>query len=156
MSMHDGQDMPDQQKELPVHPPPPQQRQEDFFSNHVVASFFTDVFTDKTTDVKKKQNILDCLLKAGFDTDIVLEYNERFSYTPLMMAVRKNNLPMVDYLIQKGAMVDKIVDIFSALHVACHHGYIDIAETLLKRGADPNGLYMMHLIHNNQITDRLN
>ena len=55
------------------------------------------------------------------------------------MACEKGNLPLVQYLIEKGADIE-VKDYFenTPLHCASSHGYTDIVKYLLSKGANKN------------------
>lgn len=51
-------------------------------------------------------------------------------------AVWQRNVPAINLLIIRGADINAVDDCgYSALHLACEHGYIEIVKLLLKSGA---------------------
>ncbi|MBS4220074.1 ankyrin repeat domain-containing protein [Bacillus sp. FJAT-49711] len=56
--------------------------------------------------------------------------------TPLMWAVRQNNIEFVKRLIELGADPNKVDDVGrSPLEIACYYGFLEVAEVLLQKGA---------------------
>ena len=90
------------------------------------------------------------LVEAGADVDIssgeiqVSEVGDnevaiRSSVTPLAMAVKRGHIKIVQYLLDKGAAVNKLDEIgASVLEYASYYGHIEIVRLLLKYGADVN------------------
>ncbi|KAF3939563.1 Ankyrin-1 [Dactylella cylindrospora] len=68
------------------------------------------------------------------------------SAVPLALAVRRGSYHIVNLLLENGADPNNpsyqdtspITYTYSALHVASHYGYVDIARALIERGADVN------------------
>lgn len=64
-------------------------------------------------------------------------------FTPLMLAVSLNLLPVVKFLLDKGADINQTNILgHSALTLACSSGYDDIANLLLDRGAMGNEVFL--------------
>eukprot|EP01097_Dermamoeba_algensis_P006846 TRINITY_DN426_c0_g1_i1.p1 TRINITY_DN426_c0_g1~~TRINITY_DN426_c0_g1_i1.p1 ORF type:complete len:127 (-),score=45.42 TRINITY_DN426_c0_g1_i1:252-632(-) len=63
-------------------------------------------------------------------------FKELEPMTPLQCAAENGHLDIVDFLLQKGADVNKQVQgMPSALHYAAGHGHIEVVKSLLKAGA---------------------
>jgi ankyrin repeat protein len=59
--------------------------------------------------------------------------------TPLLLAVQSGNRPIVELLLDAGALIEEDTRSWnSPLAVACHSGDIEMVELLLSRGADIN------------------
>lgn len=76
------------------------------------------------------------------DDPVLVNICDDLGRTPLHLASAEGRLPLVDFLIKKGAKVN-IIDAlngYTPIHYACLHGYIHIARFLLARGALVNPL----------------
>ncbi|KAK8103120.1 hypothetical protein PG984_016266 [Apiospora sp. TS-2023a] len=89
------------------------------------------------------------LLEAGGNPDGCAaeprRNNRRYSFrdyeTPLLMAINKGNLPIVDLLLKAGATVNYPARRgfrSTPLQKACENGHLEIVELLLQQGADIN------------------
>lgn len=80
-------------------------------------------------------------LEEDFSCPIAKQDPEDATYiTPLFIAAYSGNVPMIDFLISKGAHVNKqnTDQLFTALHGAAGLGQFKAAECLIKHGADIN------------------
>lgn len=104
-------------------------------------------YTNLTDDID--QNVLHKACKSDFgnleavkylieEHNLYLETKDYFGNTPLMLAIKANNLEIVNYLISKGADVNTGDKRYSALQQACYMNKLGMAESLLKAGANPN------------------
>lgn len=82
---------------------------------------------------KPSRNILKTVRTIKLDVNI----QGRGGLTPLHFAVRSNNVPMAEALIDNGANIQTI-DNFrrTLLHWAAHRGSIDVAHVLLQKGTN--------------------
>lgn len=77
------------------------------------------------------------LQEKELDIDFITPY----SRTALMYASEKGCTDIVDLLIERGASVNlNGAGGLGPLHRACRYGKLDVADRLLKKGADPNAL----------------
>jgi ankyrin repeat protein len=61
------------------------------------------------------------------------------NHSPLMLAAKNGNLPMVKLLVKYGAPLNETgKEGFTSLQYCSHYGELEIAEFLLKKGANPN------------------
>lgn len=85
--------------------------------------------------------IITVLWVVGFIVFIVtVKLLQDASFGPLQKAAWKGDLSLVKLLIEQGTPVNKSCDFnrWTALHAATHKGYVEIAEFLIKHGADVN------------------
>jgi ankyrin repeat protein len=70
-------------------------------------------------------------------TDVKLE-DSYFAWTPFLMAAAKNQLKVMEYLVEKGAKITYIHPItrFNALHHAAFNGSKPMVDYLVKMGID--------------------
>ncbi|MBP7710499.1 MAG: ankyrin repeat domain-containing protein [Rickettsiales bacterium] len=101
---------------------------------------------DIADDTKMVQKIVE---SGGVDLnqEVVLPQQEGSSTTPLVRAIRKDNLPMVRFLLGSGAnpnatsvVVERRMKSlrFYPLHSAATFGNAEIVQCLIERGANPN------------------
>ncbi len=70
---------------------------------------------------------------------LLLEGKDQYGFTPLMMAVKLNQIAMVEWLFQKGADFNVLSNEgYTLLMIASFYGCIDVAKFLIKNGADLN------------------
>ncbi|VDD80016.1 unnamed protein product [Mesocestoides corti] len=68
-----------------------------------------------------------------------IELTDQMDYTPLMVAVSRNNKAIIRLLLSYGANVNTANKLGkTALMLASNKGYIDIVEILIKKGVDVN------------------
>lgn len=89
----------------------------------------------------KNQEALEIVLRMGAD----VESRSSYDFTPLFSAVELNNVSAVRSLIAHGAKLDTVVvhtkytmrymNNITALSLAVHRGYVEIAELLLEAGS---------------------
>ena len=89
-----------------------------------------------TAAIERGKTIIQLLLNAGAD----LNAEGKGGQTALMKAVRYNLPSMIEFLIARGAKVDRPVrnDQSTALHCAAELGHVEATETLIKLGAPFN------------------
>lgn len=88
------------------------------------------------SDNEIERRIINCLTML-IDAGAQVNAGDSFGTTPLMFAVRNNQMGVLQYLLSSGARVhsqDSHGD--TALHVACRKGYVSAALLLLQHGAD--------------------
>lgn len=74
------------------------------------------------------------LLDEGADPN-----HPNFDLTPLLEAVRRGDIDIVDLLLERGAIIDTMCgDSGTALHAASNQGHLDIVSRLLEAGANVN------------------
>ncbi len=88
--------------------------------------------------------VAEILLNSGAHID----QTDNEGRTSLMKAVRAGHICTVQYLISKGADVNRSTNSndSTVLSLACAGGHLEIASLLLKHGSDPN-----HFLKVNQI-----
>ena len=59
-------------------------------------------------------------------------------HTPLLFAIKEGNLKIVEFLLQNGAEVDRIVERDNPLHYATKKGNLELIKLLFSHGADVN------------------
>jgi len=71
---------------------------------------------------------------------VIVKFLQESSFGPLQKAARNGDLSLVKWSIEQGTSVDQPCDFnrWAALHVAAHKGHVEIAEFLLKQGANVN------------------
>ena len=84
----------------------------------------------------------------GFDANYVFSEKDVSSISPLHIAAEYNQINTVKLLLERGAAVDSVVVIKTALphepngvtslHIAAITGFVHVAEVLLKNGANVN------------------
>ena len=74
------------------------------------------------------------LIESGVD----VECRDEYEWTPLMMAASKDDIEMIELLLDKGANIDHKanVDGWTALHQAANYLKNRAVKLLIKRGAD--------------------
>lgn len=91
----------------------------------------------------QKPDAIDALVDWGIDVNRSLpqmEGNESFAITPLVYAISgKAGLPMVEWLVKRGADVNKASESLLPLNFALSLRQYDVANFLLDKGANPNG-----------------
>ncbi|KAL2174275.1 uncharacterized protein P884DRAFT_332142 [Thermothelomyces heterothallicus CBS 202.75] len=93
-------------------------------------------------------DMIDTLLTAAPQTIDLIDHD---NYTPLIHCIVHKHLECVSRLLERSARLDPVADTDHVpLNLACEHGSLAIAETLLKHGAkllpDAEGLYPQHLV----------
>lgn len=84
--------------------------------------------------LEKSTRIAQRLVESGVDVDTVDDSGR----TPLMMAVNRNNLPLVRYLLSQGANINaRVADEHNRHTVLMHAQESVMAQFLLEHGADP-------------------
>ena len=79
------------------------------------------------------------IAKILLDNNADINKKGRDGYTPLMMAVRRDNINLVEFFIENNADLDMYdPEGNTALIVAAQNHKYDIFELLLKNGADPS------------------
>jgi ankyrin repeat protein len=121
-------------------------------------------------DVSARSSVRPMLVNAGEDgltrrfddfTDLIREAQGGF--TPLLFAVRRDDVTSAEMLLEAGAHVDEVTPMgATALVLATHSGHWETASFLLDHGADPNadggGYTALHtaiLRNNPDFVDRL-
>ncbi|KAL2753732.1 hypothetical protein ACRALDRAFT_2110268 [Sodiomyces alcalophilus JCM 7366] len=102
-------------------------------------------------------DMLDALLNADSKT---LDLTDHDNFTPLIHAIIQGHLACVERFLAKSARIDPALEADHVpLNIACEHGFLEIAELLLKHGArivpDAEGLYPQHLVARSGQTPRL-
>ena len=69
--------------------------------------------------------------------EIINTTNEN-GYSPLILACYRSNIPVVKFLIEKGADINKVSDMGTALMAATVKKNLEIVQLLLDKKADPN------------------
>ena len=71
---------------------------------------------------------------------VIVKLLQESSFGPLQKASRNGDLSLVKSLIEQGTPVDQPCDFnrWTALHAAAHKGHVEIAEFLIKHGANVN------------------
>jgi ankyrin repeat protein len=71
---------------------------------------------------------------------VIVKLLQESSFGLLQKAAWNGDLSMVKWSIEQGTSVDQLSDFnrWTALHVAAHKGHVEIAEFLIKRGANVN------------------
>lgn len=82
---------------------------------------------------------LQLALERGFDVSGKNQAGQEQSLTPLDFAAIAGIAENIEFLIAKGAAINKSKSAFSALHWAAARNRPDAVAVLLKHGADPNG-----------------
>lgn len=72
------------------------------------------------------------MAKRGMPLDSQENENE---FTPLFYAIHANQVEVVEYLIKKGADINRFVDGQCPVLLACREGHLDIFKILMKHGA---------------------
>lgn len=79
------------------------------------------------------------IAKILLDNNADINKKGRDGYTPLMMAVRRDNINLIDFFIENNADLDMYdPEGNTALIIAAKNHKNDIFELLLKNGADPS------------------
>lgn len=76
------------------------------------------------------------IARALVDAGAQVDARNRYGDTPLMLAALKGNKDLTLYLLDKGAALKQTG--WAPLLYASYNGHAEIAEILLRRGADPN------------------
>lgn len=76
-------------------------------------------------------------LEAGADPSL---YDESTNNSPMSLAITRDDLDMVQLLIDNGAVVEYPEFGYSELFTAASFAGADVAQALLNAGADPNGV----------------
>lgn len=117
-------------------PPTPEQRAYEMFTA-----------MDQAVTRQDDTSLMEKILSQGVDINHLYNFeiveNQRLvdrQTTALMLAARKNNEKMVDFLLKKGANPDLASNSpgQTPLHIAASQGYIEIVRLLLKKGASIN------------------
>uniref|UniRef100_A0A8C3CW29 Ankyrin repeat domain-containing protein 17 n=1 Tax=Cairina moschata TaxID=8855 RepID=A0A8C3CW29_CAIMO len=85
-------------------------------------------------------DVADVLLQAGADLqELMMEHESEGGRTPLMKAARAGHVCTVQFLISKGANVNRTTanNDHTVLSLACAGGHLAVVELLLAHGADP-------------------
>jgi len=69
--------------------------------------------------------------------EIINSSNEN-GYSPLILACYRSNIPVVKFLIEKGAEINKVSDMGTALMAATVKKNTEMVQLLLDKKADPN------------------
>ncbi len=75
----------------------------------------------------------------NLESDIInnKNYKDFYNNSSLHIAVKKNSIEMVKYLLDKNCDINDInKNGETVLHIACRSGYDDIIKLLLEKGAD--------------------
>jgi len=78
--------------------------------------------------------VVPCLLSHGADVNAA----DNRQWTPFLVAVAGGHKQMALFLLGKGARSDSLHYDWTALHLASHHGHLDLVKVLIDRGADVN------------------
>jgi ankyrin repeat protein len=115
----------------------------------------TKISKDKKTDLfllalKEGQlSIVEYFVEGGQDPE--QRFTEYFLQTPLTVAAQHGHHDVVRYLIEQKVDINRPDDYAPALLYAVGNDHLDVAETLMKGGANPNiktkaGDYFLHVI----------
>ena len=96
---------------------------------------------NKINGEKKDISLFNTMIKddPNLESDIInnKNYKDFYNNSSLHIAVKKNSIEMVKYLLDKNCDVNDInKNGETALHIACRSGYDDIIKLLLEKGAD--------------------
>ncbi|KAL2155324.1 hypothetical protein VTH82DRAFT_65 [Thermothelomyces myriococcoides] len=119
--------------------------------SHGVAVERTDVYGRVPlhyASMHGRLDMIETLLAAAPQTIDLVDHD---NYTPLIHCIAHKHLECVSRLLERSARLDPVADTDHVpLNLACEHGSLAIAETLLKHGAkllpDAEGLYPQHLV----------
>ncbi len=100
-------------------------------SKSATANFLLSV---KSENTKSAKLAFERLLNEGTDIN-KMKFGK---YTPLTLAVAKNNIDLVLYFLENGADPNQRDDEATPLYRACTKNYLEVARLLIKKGADPN------------------
>lgn len=91
-------------------------------------------YTDAVTEGKLK------IVQKFINADPKLANEKTFGWSPLQMAVNRNQTEVVKYLLSKGADINYIHPVahHTAFHLAALNGLDDMVKLLAKSGADVN------------------
>ena len=99
---------------------------------YVNSAFSQDVFEDC-----RKGNLTHLKQLVQLKKDTINSKNE-YGFSPLIIAVYRDQKEIVQYLLEQGANVDFISGEGSALMAACYKSNEEFVKLLLKKGANPN------------------
>ena len=82
--------------------------------------------------------VVQALIEKGANLEAIP--HQGYMFTSLGQAIVQNNLELVKLLVKKGANLGSLKPItqITALHIACRYDRLEIAEILIKNGADYN------------------
>lgn len=81
------------------------------------------------------------LLKNNAKPELFIEEE----YTPLILATQKNNIKVIELLLEYKSDPDRIISNTSAMITASRKGFLEVVALLLNKGANPN----LHIKENN-------
>lgn len=91
-----------------------------------------DVFT-----VSRSGSVSEMEVLYKQNPEIINQTNEN-GYSPLILACYRSNVPVVKFLLEKGADINKVSDMGTALMAATVKKNTEMVQLLLDKKADPN------------------
>lgn len=111
-------------------------------SDDILHSQLLDIIRNKEMSNDIKLAKIDMLIRLGVDVNAKSVKEDH----ALLVATAVGNLPIVEFLVEKGANVNATSSVgfdVSSIVIACQNGYNDIVEFLIEKGARVNVLYSM-------------
>ncbi|ELU12921.1 hypothetical protein CAPTEDRAFT_84912, partial [Capitella teleta] len=103
-------------------------------------SVTTRDYTGKTALHYCVENMTSEIAELIFDEDSsLLEIKDNEGYTALQLAVIAANVPVINFLLEKGADINSVdTEGHTVIHWATGQGHTACTETLIKKGAEIN------------------